>query len=113
MRGTAVQVGRAAGVPKTFPKPFTVKGRPLTLKPTLARFIRVRREGAALMLIEGQEHGFAPGSVLHILEPDVSQEIYGRPSHEGASQSALLDEAATLFRRNCYLRGSQAGFVIL
>jgi len=90
----------------------SVLGRPLTLKPTLARFTRVRREGAALMLIEGQDHAFAPGSVLHILEPDVSQEIYGRPSYEGALQSALLNEAATLFRRKYYKNGSHAGFIL-
>lgn len=58
-----------------------------------------------------QAHEFAPGSVHHLMEPDVSQEIYGVPEYLSAMQSGFLNEAATLFRRRYYLNGSHAGFV--
>ena len=64
------------------------------------------------MLIEGQEIEFPAERVLHILEPDISQEIYGLPGYIAAMQSALLNEAATLFRRKYYVNGSHAGFIL-
>jgi PBSX family phage portal protein len=87
-------------------------GNTLALKPALARWTRMKKDGDALMLIDGQEHHFAPGSVLQIQEPDISQEIYGLPGYLGAMQSALLNEAATLFRRKYYVNGSHAGFIL-
>ncbi|KAA5603791.1 phage portal protein [Roseospira marina] len=89
----------------------SVLGRPMALKPTLGRFTRVRRDGRVLMLIDGREHDLA-GEVLHLQQPDLSQEIYGRPSYEACLQSALLNEAATLFRRKYYVNGSHAGFIL-
>jgi len=59
----------------------------------------------------GEEHEFAPDSIVHVMEPDVSQEIYGLPEYLGALQSGFLNEAATLFRRRYYLNGSHAGFI--
>lgn len=56
-------------------------------------------------------HEFAPGSVCHVMEPDVEQEIYGLPEWLSALQSGLLNENATLFRRRYYLNGAHAGFV--
>lgn len=58
-----------------------------------------------------EEHAFAPGSIFHLYEPDVAQEIYGIPEYLSAMQSAFLNEGATLFRRRYYLNGSHAGFV--
>lgn len=87
-------------------------GTPLAIKPALARWTRMKKGGDAVMLIDGEEHEFATGSVLQILEPDISQEIYGLPGYLGAMQSALLNEAATLFRRKYYLNGSHAGFIL-
>lgn len=87
-------------------------GGVMELKPTLARWTRMKRDGNALLLIDGQEHHFADGAVLQILEPDISQEIYGLPGYLAAMQSALLNEAATLFRRKYYLNGSHAGFIL-
>ena len=55
---------------------------------------------------------FAPGSVIQIMQPDINQEIYGVPEYISALQSALLNEAATLFRRKYYLNGSHAGFIL-
>jgi PBSX family phage portal protein len=56
-------------------------------------------------------HEFAQGSVHHVFEPDVVQEIYGLPEWLSALQSGLLNENATLFRRRYYLNGAHAGFV--
>ena len=58
------------------------------------------------------ETRYAPGSVVQILQPDINQEIYGVPEYLSALQSALLNEAATLFRRRYYLNGSHAGFIM-
>lgn len=87
-------------------------GGALTLRPSLARWTRARKDGDCLMLVEGEEHAFAAGTVLHMMEPDVSQEIYGMPAYLAAMQSALLNEAATLFRRKYYVNGSHAGFIL-
>lgn len=54
---------------------------------------------------------FKPGSIHHVFEPDVLQEIYGLPEWLSALQSGLLNENATLFRRRYYLNGAHAGFV--
>ncbi|MBZ5876023.1 phage portal protein [Chromohalobacter israelensis] len=52
------------------------------------------------------------GRVIHLLEPDIDQNIYGVPDYLGSLQSAWLNESATLFRRRYYLNGSHAGFVM-
>lgn len=62
--------------------------------------------------IGATETAFAPGAVFQLRMPDVNQEIYGVPEYLSALQSALLNEAATLFRRRYYLNGSHAGFIL-
>lgn len=57
-------------------------------------------------------HEFPAGAVFQLAEPDINQEIYGVPEYLSALQSALLNEAATLFRRKYYLNGSHAGFIL-
>jgi len=56
--------------------------------------------------------GRVAGSVFHLMEPDINQEIYGLPGYLSAIPSALLNESATLFRRKYYLNGSHAGFIM-
>lgn len=58
-------------------------------------------------------HEFANGSVAHVMEPDIEQEIYGLPGWLGALNSGLLNESATLFRRRYYINGGHAGFIFL
>ncbi len=55
---------------------------------------------------------FAPYSIVQIMQPDINQELYGVPGYLSALQSALLNEAATLFRRRYYLNGSHAGYIL-
>ena len=57
-------------------------------------------------------HDFLPGAVLHLLEPDVNQELYGVPEWLPAIQAALLNEAATNFRLRYYQNGSHAGYIL-
>ena len=58
------------------------------------------------------EHEFKRGSICHLRVADINQEIYGLPEWLPALQSALLNEAATLFRRKYYQNGSHAGFIL-
>jgi len=57
-------------------------------------------------------HHFKKGDVCHVLEEDLSQEIYGQPDFVPALNSAWLNRDATLFRRKYYLNGSHAGFIL-
>ncbi|MBR7365219.1 Presumed portal vertex protein, partial [Klebsiella pneumoniae] len=57
-------------------------------------------------------HQFAPGSVCHLLEPDINQELYGMPEYLSALNSAWLNESATLFRRKYYQNGAHAGYIM-
>lgn len=56
-------------------------------------------------------HEFKKNSIIHVMQPDVAQEIYGVPEWLAALQSGLLNENATLFRRRYYINGAHAGFV--
>ncbi|WP_122096226.1 phage portal protein [Rahnella sp. Larv3_ips] len=57
-------------------------------------------------------HQFAAGSVFHLIEPDINQELYGLPEYLSALNSAWLNEAATLFRRKYYQNGAHAGYIL-
>jgi PBSX family phage portal protein len=59
-----------------------------------------------------EPHRFAPGSVFHLIEPDINQELYGLPEYLSALNSAWLNEAATLFRRKYYQNGAHAGYIL-
>ncbi len=59
-----------------------------------------------------QPYEFTKGSIFHLMEPDINQEIYGLPGYLSAIPSALLNESATLFRRKYYINGSHAGFIM-
>lgn len=86
----------------------------LGLKPVLARYMRVGVEADRFFQVETfhDAHAFAKGSICHVREADVNQEIYGLPEWLSAIQSALLNEASTLFRRKYYQNGSHAGFIL-
>lgn len=60
----------------------------------------------------GSEVEISGKSVIHLIEPDINQEIYGLPQWLPALNSALLNESATLFRRKYYANGSHAGFIL-
>jgi PBSX family phage portal protein len=89
-------------------------GRPLTLKHSPAVFTRVDVKPGTFFFVESWkvESEFRAGSVFHLLEPDLEQEIYGLPEWFAALQSILLNENATLFRRKYYINGAHAGFIM-
>lgn len=79
-----------------------------------AKYVRRGIEDGRYFYVPGgkPESEFARDSIVHIMQPDVNQEIYGIPEYVSALQSALLNEAATLFRRRYYLNGSHAGYIL-
>lgn len=79
-----------------------------------AKYTRRGVEAGRFFYVPGHvpETEFPIGTVLQIAQPDLNQEIYGVPEYLSALQSALLNEAATLFRRKYYLNGSHAGFIL-
>lgn len=90
-------------------------GGVLKLDPMLAKY--TRRDSKDLdryWFIPGwqQEQQLESGSVFHLLEPDINQEIYGVPEYLAALNSAWLNESATLFRRRYYKNGSHAGYIL-
>ena len=89
-------------------------GQPLALKPCLGKYMRRGVEDGVFFQVTGyqQEFEFDQGSVCQLREADINQEIYGLPDWLAALQSALLNEAATLFRRKYYQNGSHAGFIL-
>lgn len=89
-------------------------GGVLRLDHVLAKFTRRGVEPGRFWWVPGylNEVEFEPGTVHHLLAPDINQEIYGLPEYLSALQSALLNENATLFRRRYYENGSHAGYIL-
>jgi PBSX family phage portal protein len=89
-------------------------GEPIALVPVLAKYVRRARESGRYLMVQGYNeiHEFEQGSIFHLREADINQELYGLPEWLPALQSALLNESATLFRRKYYNNGSHAGFIL-
>ena len=83
------------------------------LETTLAKFTRRGvNEGVYWFVNDWKDpHEFSAGSVFHLLEPDINQELYGLPEYLSVLNSAWLNEAATLFRRKYYQKGTHAGYI--
>lgn len=88
----------------------------LRLEPSLSKYTRRGTDLDSYWFVqygwETQPYAFEPGSIFHLMEPDLGQEIYGLPEYLSAIPSALLNESATLFRRKYYLNGSHAGYIL-
>jgi PBSX family phage portal protein len=91
-----------------------VLGGLLRLEHAMAKYTRRGVEAGRFFFVPGDrpESEFAFASVHQLAQPDVNQELYGVPEYLSALQSALLNEAATLFRRRYYLNGSHAGYIL-
>lgn len=89
-------------------------GGTLSLQPALAKYMRRGQDLDRYFMVRGwkDEHEFEAGTICHLREADINQEVYGLPEWLAALQSALLNESATLFRRRYYLNGSHAGFIL-
>ena len=88
----------------------------LSLEPSLAKYTRRGVDLDTYWFVQygmtTQPYEFTKGSIFHLMEPDLNQEIYGLPEYLSAIPSALLNESATLFRRKYYINGSHAGFIM-
>lgn len=90
-------------------------GGTLRLRHALAKYTRRGAEDLSrYFFVRGgqEEHEFRPGTVWHLREFDVNQEVYGLPEYLSSLQAAWLNESATLFRRRYYNNGSHAGFIL-
>jgi PBSX family phage portal protein len=56
---------------------------------------------------------FQPDEIIHQIEPDLRQGIYGIPEYLGGLQSVLLCEDSTLFRRKFMLNGNHLGYILV
>lgn len=87
-------------------------GQVLELQHLPAINMRVGVEGGYVQLLpDSKEEWFEAGEIVHIMDYDVEQNIYGIPDYLGGMQALLLNEAATLFRRRYYSNGAHAGFI--
>lgn len=86
----------------------------LQLEAPMAKYMRRKKQLDRYVMVHGwrQAHEFEAGSIFHLIEPDINQEVYGLPEYLGALHSAWLNESATLFRRKYYENGSHAGFIL-
>lgn len=89
-------------------------GSPLSLDHSPAKYMRRGTDLVSYWFAQSwlTEHEFAPGTIFHLREPDINQEVYGLPEYLSALNSAWLNESATLFRRKYYQNGSHAGFIL-
>lgn len=89
-------------------------GQPLSLQVSLAKYSRRAGDLQGYFYLPEYrvEYEFKPGSVFHLMEPDINQDIYGIPYYLAGLASAMLNGHATLFRIRYYLNGSHAGFIL-
>jgi PBSX family phage portal protein len=100
----------------TFPEKVKDRaGRLSRVRASLAKYTRRGKTPDTFWFVPNlleDPHEFEPGTVTHLMEPDINQEIYGLPEYLAGLQAALLSESATLFRRKYYKNGSHAGFIL-
>ncbi len=94
----------------------SVTGKVIRLDASPAKYTRRGVEKNVYWWVPGfsQPQQFEPGSVFHLLEPDINQELYGMgmPEYLSALNSAWLNESATLFRHKYYQNGAHAGYIM-
>ncbi|WLE59265.1 phage portal protein [Burkholderia plantarii] len=89
-------------------------GGVLQYAPAPAKYVRRKVNLADYVQTDGfrVKYEFPTGSVFHLQEADINQEVYGLPEYLGALHAAWLNESSTLFRRRYYENGSHAGFIM-
>jgi capsid portal protein len=89
-------------------------GGTLRLEPPLSKYVRRGLDLESFWYVPDYqtEHQFQAGTVFHLAEPDINQDIYGLPYYLSGLNSAWLNESATLFRRKYYKNGSHTGFIL-
>ncbi|MCM2540899.1 phage portal protein [Burkholderia glumae] len=89
-------------------------GSTLAYEPAPAKYVRRKVNLIDYLQTDGFhiKYEFPTGSVFHLMEADINQEVYGLPEYLGALHAAWLNESSTLFRRRYYENGSHAGFIM-
>jgi PBSX family phage portal protein len=89
-------------------------GSSMGLVPAMAKYMRRGVDLSTYYFVQGagEPHEFARGTVFHLQEPDINQEVYGLPEYLSSLNATWLNESATLFRRRYYKNGSHAGFIL-
>lgn len=87
-------------------------GQVIRLQPAPAKYVRRGLDLSSYWWVPKLDDAHQLGRTIHLMEPDINQEVYGLPDYLAGLQSALLNESATLFRRRYYLNGSHAGFIL-
>ncbi|MDA5192814.1 phage portal protein [Govanella unica] len=89
-------------------------GEPLSLQHAMAKYVRRGVKEGSWFFLQGPTDPieFRRGSICHLRQPELNQEIYGLPEYLSALNASLLNESATLFRRKYYQNGSHAGFIL-
>jgi PBSX family phage portal protein len=89
-------------------------GSSMGLAPAMAKYMRRGVDLSTYYFVQGagEPHKFARGTVFHLQEPDINQEVYGLPEYLSSLNATWLNESATLFRRRYYKNGSHAGFIL-
>jgi PBSX family phage portal protein len=85
----------------------------ISFKHLPAMYIRRReKENCYSYKTENQTIDYKENTVFHLMEYDVTQEVYGIPQYFASLSSVWLNEDATLFRRKYYLNGAHSGFLL-
>ena len=91
-------------------------GEVLFFKNRLGLYMRKASDGHGFYYLRGHvvadDDFIRADDVIHLLQPDLSQEIYGVPDYLAGLSSAELNQSATTFRRRYYDNGSHAGFIV-
>lgn len=87
-------------------------GGVMKLDPALAKFTRRGVDLDSYWWVPSYNQERQLDNVIHLMEHDINQEVYGLPEYLAALNSAWLNESATLFRRKYYQNGSHAGFIL-
>ena len=89
-------------------------GQVIQLKHLPSVVMRVKPDGQYCMLLkDGKLLDFAEGEVIHLMDYDPMQQVYGIPYWFGAVQSILMGEDARLLPRRFFLNGLHAGNLIV
>lgn len=73
----------------------------------LKDFVYLRNEGFGVDF-----ERISGADVIHIMQPNLKQEVYGMPYYLSAMDSIDLNSSATRFRVRYYKNGSHAGFIL-
>lgn len=73
---------------------------------------KTKKLGFKMLRASGTDINWRANEVLHGLEYDTAQSIYGVPGWIGAFHDVLLNSEATRFRRRYYLNGSHMGYIL-